>query len=163
MVEKITIHSAWGENATLDSIDARRTVKQHPDQWRMQPFPAGDIEQGKADKVKREAHERAVLASQRAAEVAPVQIDPKVIEAAVKAGVAEELRRREQEAADPRLKQVAEEEAAWRVDLTKPGTTAAQLHKIAEAENIPVESDDNKATLIEKIIAGRKTAAASEG
>jgi len=163
MVEKVTIFSAWGETATLESIDARRTLQRHPDEWRKQPFPESEHAKGLKAKVEREARERAVIASQQAAVAAPVQIDPRVLDAAVKAGVEEELRRREKEAADasnPAAKHAADEEAAWRADLTKAGVTAEQLQQIANDENIPVEPTDSKKALVEKIVAGRKTAAA---
>ncbi|NGO50434.1 hypothetical protein [Allomesorhizobium camelthorni] len=48
---------------------------------------------------------------------------------------------------------------AMRADLTK--MTNAQLHELAGAEKIAVETDDNKATMVDKIMAARTAPAAA--
>ncbi|EHK56908.1 hypothetical protein [Allomesorhizobium alhagi] len=48
---------------------------------------------------------------------------------------------------------------AMRADLTK--MTNAQLHELADAEKIAVETDDNKATMVDKIMAARTAPAAA--
>ena len=164
MPEKMIIHSAWGEEATVDAVDGRRAVQNHPDEWSTKPFPESGHKKAAEKKAEREAQERAVQASQRAAAVpAPVQIDKKMLDEAIKTGVEEELRKREQEAREASpdgqaAKQAAEDEAAWRADLGKMSN--AQLTTLAKEENVAIEGDDNKASIIDKIVAARKLAAA---
>lgn len=47
MPEKMTIYRKNGETATMDSIDARRTVQAHGDDWATKPWPK-QAEQTKA-------------------------------------------------------------------------------------------------------------------
>lgn len=90
------------------------------------------------------------------------------IEAAIKAQAeaeaakasAEELAKKEAEEAAAR--EAAEKEAvAAKADLA--GKTNAQLIAIAKAEEIAVETDDNKPALIDKIAVGRAAKAAVQG
>lgn len=57
----------------------------------------------------------------------------------------------------------AAEKAAEEAKADLAGKTNAQLIEIAKAEEIEVETDDNKAALVDKIVAGRAAKSAAQG
>lgn len=80
-------------------------------------------------------------------------------EAAAKAAAEEQVKKEAEEAA---AREAAEKAAeAAKADLV--GKTNAQLIEIAKTEDISVETDDNKSTLVDKIVAGRAAKAAAQG
>lgn len=81
---------------------------------------------------------------------------PEEIEAAIKAQVEAEAAKA---AAEEQGKKEVEEAA--RADLA--GKTNAQLHEILRAEEIPFETNANKAALIDAVVDGRAAKAAAQG
>lgn len=158
MVEKVTIFSNFGEEATLDAIDAKRALQLHPEEWSTKPFSADEIKKGKAEKVSKDKIAARIRAEEQG-KAAPVE-EVKPLTASERS----ELDRLRKEAEDARSKGGPAaplepiDEAAMRAELNK--SNATELADLAKAENIAVEADDDKKTLVTKIIAGRKAIAA---
>lgn len=55
MPEKMKLHHIDGSTVEQDAIDARRTLRDHPSEWAITPFPA-DVQ----EKAKKAANERRV-------------------------------------------------------------------------------------------------------
>lgn len=98
MPDKVTLHYKDGTTAELDTIDARRTLRDHPSEWSTEPFPA-DVRKAEAEKTEQA---RAAEEAKRAAAAKKAQDE------------ADEKARDEQAKADAeaaRIKQQQEEKA----------------------------------------------------
>lgn len=48
---QVELHRINGETAWLDTIDARKTVRDHPEEWGYQPFSADQQKAARRDMV----------------------------------------------------------------------------------------------------------------
>lgn len=67
MVTMLEIHRVSGERATLPAIDAKRAVREHPQEWSREPWPAGEVTRALAGKS--EDHLAALMADRQRSEL----------------------------------------------------------------------------------------------
>lgn len=68
MPEQVTLHRKDGTKATMDTIDARRTLAEHPSEWSASPFPASVVkaEQQGATSAEAEAEAQRKIDAEKA-------------------------------------------------------------------------------------------------
>jgi len=96
MPDKVTLHYKDGTTAELDTVDARRTLRDHPSEWSTEPFPK-EIREAEAEKAEKA---RAAEDARRAAAAKKVQDE------------ADEKARQEQAEADAEAARIAAQQEA---------------------------------------------------
>lgn len=94
MPEKVTLHYKDGTTADMDSIDARRALRDHPSEWSAAPFPKDYVK----EQSKKVDAENAETEAKREAEAAEVK------------RLADEKAAKEQAEQDIQAKRVAEQQ-----------------------------------------------------
>lgn len=56
MPDKVKLHYKDGTTAEMDSVDARRALRDHPSEWSSEPFPS-DVRKSEAEKARQAAAE----------------------------------------------------------------------------------------------------------
>lgn len=113
MPDKVTLHYKDGTTAELDSVDARRALRDHPSEWSTTPFPE-DVRNSEADKTRQAAEEDA---ARRAAAAKQAQEE------------ANEKARLEQAKIDAEAARVAEQQEKKRIadEAARNGTPPAAV------------------------------------